>query len=57
MLATVIPTEQYNLKSDPAYVKRFLELKEEEIFDKIDRTVELLDSPLEHPMHPAILID
>jgi len=27
---------------DPAYVKRFLELKEEEIFDKIDRTVELL---------------
>ena len=27
---------------DPAYVKKFLELKEEEIFDKIDRTVELL---------------
>ena len=27
---------------DPAFVKRFLELKEEEIFDKIDRTVELL---------------
>ncbi len=27
---------------DSAFVKRFLELKEEEIFDKIDRTVELL---------------
>ncbi len=27
---------------DPDFVKRFLELKEEEIFDKIDRTVELL---------------
>ena len=27
---------------DPAFVKRVMELKEEEIFDKIDRTVELL---------------
>ena len=27
---------------DPAFVKRFLELKEEETFDKIDRTVGLL---------------
>ena len=26
---------------DPAFVKRALELKEEELFDKIDRTVEL----------------
>ena len=29
---------------DPAFVKRFLELKEEDTFDKIDRTVELLGS-------------
>jgi hypothetical protein len=27
---------------DPAFVKRYLELKEEDTFDKIDRTVELL---------------
>ena len=27
---------------DPAFVKRVMELKEEDIFDKIDRTVELL---------------
>jgi hypothetical protein len=27
---------------DPAFVKRYLELKEEDTFDKIDRTVEAI---------------
>ena len=33
---------------DPAFVKRALELKEEETFDKIDRTVELLGPSQSH---------